>query len=194
MDVVSFPKKTKTKTQKTLEQIAPYYIYNPHTPAYFKSKEEWESYLKECSDMSKSNIRAKVNFLHKRLGHWWCEHQKDMHTLAYYKIKYSKPGVYPLMPRRLPYEVNSIQKRFAKNWTKPPPAMASHNYWESFFYNCMDFKTLEKLDIILVDLLKYLDKKKEKPAEDKGRDECLNYLSKTKTERQMLSQQKKRGW
>jgi hypothetical protein len=171
----------KTKTQKTIEEIAPFYKYNPHTPYYFKHKDEWESYLKDCSDMNKGNVRAKINWLHKRIAHWWCEHRREQHTLEYYKKHYPEGGDPLLMPRRLPHQINTIQKRIEKNWVKPPPAMASPRLWESFLYNCIDLNVLEKLDIVLVDLLKYLDKKKEKP-DSESRDKCLNYLEKRKTE------------
>jgi hypothetical protein len=190
--VVSFP---KSKTQKTIEQIAPFYKYNPHTPYYFKHKDDWELYLKDCSGMSKGNVKAKISFLHKRLGHWWCEHRKERHTLEYYAKHYSDSATDEdkrnpaLMPRRLQHAVNTINKRLEKNWVKPPPAMASHNYWESFFYNCMDLNVLEKLDIILIELLKFIDKKKEKPEPNESRDKCLNYLEKRKTE-----PAKKRTW
>lgn len=185
--MASFPK--KSKTQKSIEDIAAFYKYNPHTPYYFKHKDDWESYLKDCSDMSKYNVRAKINWLHRRLGHWWCEHRKEKHTLEYYAKHYSKGGDSLLMPRRLPYEINSIRRRIEKNWIKPPPAMASTRLWEAFFYNCMDLNVLEKLDIILIDVLRYIDRKKEKPVSSESRDKCLTYLEKRKD-----SPPSKRGW
>jgi hypothetical protein len=114
--------------------------------------------------------------------------------MAYYKIKYPEGGDPFLMPRRLPYVINSINKRIEKNWVKPPPAMASTRLWESFFYNCMDLKVLEKLDIILIDVLKFIDRKKENPQNDKGRTLCLEYLQKRKSNSPSEIKVKKRGW
>jgi hypothetical protein len=208
MDVVLFPSKSenKTKIQKTIEEIAPYYTYNPHTPYYFKSSniDDWIVYLGKCSDMSRGNVKSKMQFLHKRISYWWCQHRRDKTTLEFYAKHYSpsaKPEdrrVAALMPKRLDYDVLTINRRLEKNWVKPPPAMASIRYWEAFFYNCMDLNVLEKLDTILVRLLNHIDKKKEKPVEDKSRTECLNYLQKRKSEPQLsipsAIRAKKRTW
>ena len=181
--------KPKPKQKKEIEKRAPWYKYNPYTPHYFTTTnvKQWYDYLERCSESCKMAVKAKCDWLHHRIAYYWRLHRSEPSTLQYYNRHYGPDAkkedrLNPmLMSGRLMYDYSSISRRLETSWDKPPPAMASIRYWETFLYNCMDIAILNKLDIVVTSLINYLSKKKENPNNDKGRKVCLNYLEKRKT-------------